>query len=322
MMDGMRRNQFTGNYSIFQPNLDNGEMFTPHDRPVMLLINHGGILQRVDVYGDCEIPQGAILVYESLNPVVSTESDMVYGSAPQHRQPAYGYHYLMVSSDDGGVERHLDSWTNILVAIQDRMRWLYAQKKVGYVAVFADLAHPLDMPVLQMATFQDVPPVVANESRAMRSIYNEMGLCAICQIVRDDAKGPRQVIQTKAFAAFCPWSPSCPYEFWVMPKKHNTSFVKTSQLDLSDMALMMRTSLGGVRRVLGEIPCSLAFHMAPERKTNSQLHWHVEVYPHTSVPMGLERGFGITVNNVSPEDAASTLGSAARGELVDIIGID
>jgi hypothetical protein len=30
----------------------------------------------------------------------------------------------------------IDQWTNVLATVQDKTRWLYAQRGVGYVAIF------------------------------------------------------------------------------------------------------------------------------------------------------------------------------------------
>jgi len=51
------------------------------------------------------------------------------------------------------------------------------------------------------------------------------------------------------------------------------------------------------------------------------LHWHIDVYPQLSTWSGLERGFGVYINNVSPEHSAEVLGSAARKELAGLVGI-
>ena len=48
----------------------------------------------------------------------------------------------------------------------------------------------------------------------------------------------------------------------------------------------------------------------------------VEVYPHTTPWSGLERGFGIFLNEFSPEKAAEELGIACRKELSLLVGIE
>ena len=37
---------------------------------------------------------------------------------------------------------------------------------------------------------------------------------------------------------------------------------------------------------------------------------------------GLEKGFGVFVNNILPEISASKLGAAARKEIAKIVGVD
>ena len=45
------------------------------------------------------------------------------------------------------------------------------------------------------------------------------------------------------------------------------------------------------------------------------------IYPITKAWSGLERGYGIFLNDVSPEQAAEKLGAASRKELANLVGI-
>ena len=320
-MCSMRKNHVGGRFTIVQPGVAGGGIPDLLDFPTMSILNREGILQKIHGYEDNDTP-GSIRVYESRTPIVSTTAKEFYSDVPLYSQPAYGYHYLLTVSKKGQYFNNLDQWTNMMVAIQDRMRWLYAQKRVGYVAVFTDMVNDSDDPVFQMVSFQDVPPTILAESKAIISMYNEMGVCTICQLVHEETRGPRLVIETEEFVAFCPWSPLCPYAFWIVPKRHSTSFLKVSQRDLQDLGLILRTTLGGIRQVLKGVRCSVAFHFSPERKNTRQVHWHAEVYPDTAIPTSLDRSFGISVCSVSPEDAARELGAAVRNEVVNIVGIE
>ena len=79
--------------------------------------------------------------------------------------------------------------------------------------------------------------------------------------------------------------------------------------------------MGGMDKVLEKPSFNLIFHLSPEKKNSRQIHWHIEVYPQLHNWSGLERGFGVYVNHVSPERSAQVLGSAARKEFGDVIGI-
>lgn len=48
----------------------------------------------------------------------------------------------------------------------------------------------------------------------------------MCQTVNAEMGGPRQVLQTEGFIAFCPWAPSYPYEFCISPKNIRLVFLK------------------------------------------------------------------------------------------------
>ena len=87
------------------------------------------------------------------------------------------------------------------------------------------------------------------------------------------------------------------------------------------MALIIRATLGGLANCTNGVSYNIAFHLSPEKKNSKQIHWHVEVYPQAIPWSGLERGFGIFLNELSPEKAAEELGAACRKELSSLVGI-
>ena len=72
----------------------------------------------------------------------------------------------------------------------------------------------------------------------------------MCQTLNEEIGGPRQVLQTEGFIAYCPWAPSYPYEFWISPKKHSTSFSKITQKEINDLSLILRATLGGLTKTV------------------------------------------------------------------------
>jgi len=141
------------------------------------------------------------------------------------------------------------------------------------------------------------------------------------QLINSETGGPRQILQTENFIAISPWAPSYDYEFWICPKKHATSFSKISQKEINDLALIIRATLGGLSNCAKDVSYNIAFHLSPEKKNSKQIHWHVEVYPQITPWSGLERGFGIFLNELSPEKVAHDLGNACRKELSLLVGI-
>ena len=106
-------------------------------------------------------------------------------------------------------------------------------------------------------------------------------------------------------------------------RRHETNnFAKISQKEINDLALMMRSVLGGLSKTANNPAYNIVFHLSPEKKHSKQIHWHVEIYPVMEPMSGLERGYGIHLNNISPEDAAKKLGVTCRKELAILVGIE
>jgi UDPglucose--hexose-1-phosphate uridylyltransferase len=303
----------------------NEEMTAP---AVLALVQKDGMLQRLSDSEENCIEDWCVRVFPSTDPAVSTSQEKVYSDKPLYSEPAYGFHYVVVAAPEHSqklANLSVEQWANVLVVIQDRVRWLYTQKSVTYVSIYMNYGKGagsyLDHPHLDIVTFSTIPPLIEQEAEATHRYINEKGLCPICDVVNVESSGPRQVLATDSFLALCPWAPTYPHEFWICPKRHITLFSKITQKEISDLALILRATLGGLSKALKDTPFNLVFHLSPEKKNSRQLHWHMEVYPQLSTWSGLERGFGIFVNNVSPESSAEVLGAAARKELAGLVGI-
>jgi len=295
---------------------------------VLSLVAKDGMLQRLqDGEGEC-IKDWSIRVFESKTPVVSTEAENTYSDRPHYSEPAYGYHYIVVASPnqkDDLAALDIEQWANILVVVQDRLRWLYTQKGVTYIAIYADHGERAGNfnphPHLNIITFSTIPPTIEEEIYTSHKIQNERGVCPMCQTITEEAEGPRLILQTGGFIAFSPWSPSHTYEFWISPKKHTTSFLKITQKEINDLSLILRATLGGLSKTVKDVSYNLVFHLSPEKKNSRQIHWHIRVYPITKPQSGLERGYGVFLSDVPPEEAAKEMGAACRKELAELVGI-
>ena len=295
---------------------------------VLSLVLKDGMLQRLqDDEGDF-VKNWTVRVVPAKNPAVDVETENSYTESPLYSEPAYGYHYNIIASPDEKetlATISVEQWGYVLSVIQDRLRWLYTQKGVAYVAIYADSGNnsgaKITHPHLHMVSFSTIPPKIEEEANSSHRILNEKGVYPMSQLVSHESGGPRQILQTEGFIALSPWAPSHQYEFWICPKKHATSFSKISQKEINDLALILRATLGGLSNSIKDVSFSIAFHLSPEKKNSKQIHWHIEVYPQTVPWSGLEHGFGIFLNDLTPENAAEELGSACRKELSALVGI-
>ena len=87
------------------------------------------------------------------------------------------------------------------------------------------------------------------------------------------------------------------------------------------MSEISENQIDNLTKTIKNVSYNLVFHLSPEKKNTRQIHWHIEIYPITKSWSGLERGYGIFLNDVSPEDAAEKLGIACRKELANLVGI-
>ena len=296
---------------------------------VLSLVLKDGMLQRLqDEEESTSVKNWVVRVVPAINPALNIESDNSYTDHPLYSEPAYGYHYNVIASPSEKetlATIDVEQWGYVLSVIQDRLRWLYTQKGVAYVAIYADSGKDSGTkvmhPHLHMMSFSSIPPKIEEEANSSHRILNEKGIYPMSQLVTAESGGPRQILQTEGFIALSPWAPSHPYEFWICPKKHATSFSKISQKEINDLALILRSTLGGLANTMKGVSFNIAFHLSPEKKNSKQIHWHLEIYPKTAPWSGLELGFGIFLNELTPEKAAEELGAACRKELSTLVGI-
>ncbi len=298
------------------------------DQLILSFVFKDGILQRLYDSEDRIDENWTIRVYECKNPIVSTNPNHEYSDKPYYREPAYGYDLIVIPTPEHGIsisELSIEQWTNLLLVLQDRVRWLYSQRGVTYVAIYAsrgnDCNNASSHPHFHITTFSSIPPIIEKEAKTFHQIMNENGSCPACNMIESEINGPRQLFSTDHFITLVPWAPTYNCEFWICPRKHSTSFSKTSQKEISDLSLVICSSMRGMDNALGKAEFTMAFHISPEKKNSRQLHWHIEIYPLIKSWSGLERGFGIFVNHPNPEDSAQILGAASRKELARLMGI-
>lgn len=292
-----------------------------------LLQKEGALIKLSDEENE-PVKDWVVRTFPSNPPVVNTNPEATYSERPLYSEPAYGHHYVVVATPnhaEGFTDMSLNQMSNVLTTVQDKVRWLYSQKKVSYVAVFVNHCEETGSaeshPHLHVLTLPQVPPYIEQEALAVQKSMTDGVDCPMCTVMNVELGGPRQILATDFFLAIAPWASSHSYEFWIFPKKHQTSFLKVTQKEIADLAMILRCTLGGMATVLDNPPFNMVFHISSEKKTTRQIHWHIEVYPHRSMWGGLEKGMGVYINDVSPEQVAEELGTYSRKELARLIGI-
>ena len=138
---------------------------------LLSLVARDGMLQRLQDAEDDFVKNWSVRVFESKESAVSTSSKNTYSDRPLYSEPAYGYHYIVVASPnhkDTLATIDIEQWSNVLVVVQDRLRWLYTQKGVAYVSIFINHGEMAGSSVkhshINMVSFSTLPPIIEDEA--------------------------------------------------------------------------------------------------------------------------------------------------------------
>jgi UDPglucose--hexose-1-phosphate uridylyltransferase len=192
-----------------------------------------------------------------------------------------------------------------------RIRYIMIHKNSG--APSGDtFGHPHSM----ITATPVIPKRIKEELDGAKNYYDYKERCIFCDIMREEERaGERVILTTEHFIVFAPFATRFPFEFWIMPRRHNCSFKDSSDEERSDLARVMRRMLRGLRRLLKDPPYNYVVHTAPSRiprmaqwhTLGEDFHWHIEVMPRIRRLSGFELGSGMYTLTTSPEDAAKYL---------------
>ncbi len=245
-------------------------------------------------------------IYDRMRPVGAHE---VIVETPEHTQ-------RLSQLSDEQIERVLAAYSMRIVDLKRDARFKYVAvfKNSGALAG-EDWAHSHSL--LTATTF--VPRRILYELRASRAWYQEKERCVFCDIVRQEERQSRRIVDTQGdYVALCPYASRVPYELWLLKRKHNHLF---EQPRPGSNRRHLAALLGRVLRRLEKTAEAyhLVVHTAPntigaKRELSDywttladDYHWHIEILP--IIPMR-SKSYGIKevyFNSVLPEDAAERL---------------
>ena len=238
------------------------------------------------------------------------------GEGLYDRMNGVGAHEVVIEAPahDAVIERlptaHL---AEVLRAYRDRIRDLAKDPRLEYVMVFKNHGDPagasLEHTHSQLIATPIVPSMVEEELAGAIQHYRIKQRCIWCDIVRQERRdGPRLIREAGGFVAIAPFAPRFPFETWILPIAHRSTFEATSTDDLVALAGILAAILGAMGRYLGDPPYNLMLHSAPLRSPDlDHFHWHLEIIPKLTRVAGFEWGTGFFINPTPPEEAARYL---------------
>lgn len=164
----------------------------------------------------------------------------------------------------------------------------------------ASVAHPHG----QLLGLPFVPGEILDEERAFARFA---GGCLLCTTIEAEiAADERVVFVNDDVLVLCPYWSGAPYELLIIPRQHEPHLQDASDASLDAVGIALRDAIGHLNQALGDVAFNIGFHTAPHKHTG-QYHWHIHVWPNLVTQAGFERGTGVMINIVPPEQAANDL---------------
>lgn len=227
---------------------------------------------------------------------------------------AVGHHEVLVESpihDENPADARIPQLTHVINAYIDQLRDLSAEPYVQYVSIFrnhgleagASLSHAHS----QIIATPFIPRTVKEEMDASKKFWKQNKKCAFCDIIEREHNGPRFILENSKFMVFSPYASVNPMEFWIFPKRHESSLVNMPQGEAKIFAETLKTCLNRLKTLVNDPPYNFGFHLAINKEARDYYHWHLEVYPRLTIWAGFEKSTGVYINTMSPETAADSL---------------
>lgn len=240
------------------------------------------------------------------------------GEGMYDRMNGVGAHEVIIESPDHSAELSdlsLSQIERLLRVYRDRILDLKNDIRFRYILVFknhgeaagASLAHGHT----QLIATPIIPNVVAEELEGSLQHYRRKERCVFCDMVEQELEdGSRLVTKNDGFVSFEPFAPRLPFETWLLPRKHVSSFEETDPASLPALAAALQETLRRLHGALNRSPYNFLIHSAPCAESRlPHYHWHMEIMPKLTKVAGFEWGTGFYINSTPPEEAAAYLRS-------------
>jgi len=236
------------------------------------------------------------------------------------RMNGIGAHEVIVETPEHGRQmKDLSDaeLTDVLFAFKARLLDLRNDLRFRYALLFKNhgalAGASLDHSHSQLIALPIVPTAVREEIDGARRHHDLKERCIFCDVVGQERRDrTRLVHENDEFVVFAPYAPRSPFETWIVPKRHESSFEAEPRERLALCAQALGTTLRRLASALGDPAYNFIVHSNALREPSSpSYHWHIEVMPALSLVAGFEWGSGFHINPVPPEEAAEFLRKVA-----------
>ena len=235
------------------------------------------------------------------------------------RMPGLGQHEVIVETPahDASFGRVGDDKALEIVSMyRSRYRSLSQDKRFKLITIFRnygrDAGTSLEHPHSQIVATPVVPLHIRHRLEEATRFYDDTGGCLFCKIIESEKKEKDRIVcEEEGFIVIEPFASRGPFETWIIPLMHRSTFGETSAAELTGFARVLNHVLERFVRALRDPSYNMVIQTAPTNEENEDYyHWHVKLFPRMTTPAGFELGTGVYINTVLPEEAAKYLRDA------------
>lgn len=205
----------------------------------------------------------------------------------------------------------------VLSAYRARYNALKANPFIRFIIIFRNhgvrAGTSLQHPHSQLVGTPVAPPYIRRKFQVATSYYDDMGRCLYCHVFHDEMDGgDRMVLETDNFVVFHPYASRYPFETWIAPKKHSSSFGLLTDAQLPELAWVVKNYLQKMHVLLKAPHYNMMVNTSPvDHEENSYYDWHIIIIPRLTMIAGFEIGTSIYINTALPEETARFMRESA-----------
>ena len=238
------------------------------------------------------------------------------GVGPFDSMAGVGAHEVVIETSDHSKdlgELPSAQVAQVLSAWQERMADLARDLRLRSAVAFKNSGAPagatLSHAHSQLMALPFVPIELSAEMSAARRHFEAKERCLFCDLVEVELRAKeRVVLESEGMVVLSPYAARSPFELWLLPRGHSSSFESSSGQELLSAADALRSALRKIDVALDKPAYNLFLHTMPLREPrNDWFHWHLELKPVLTLQAGFEWATGCAINPTPPEEAASFL---------------
>lgn len=227
-----------------------------------------------------------------------------------------GAHEVIIESPDHErrlAQQPVEQVEFVLRTLQLRFNDLMQDLRFQTIVVFKNHGEQagtsLQHPHCQLIATPVVPQFLRVKHRVAQEYFDQTGRCLYCVMFQEElTTGKRVLAENDDFAAIMPYASHVPFELWILPKQHQSSFGHVDPARLRPLAQLLKTVLMKLDTGLENPAFNLTVNTAPRGDEGKDYFlWHLQIIPRLTTPAGFELGSGMSINTVLPEEAAAYL---------------